>query len=496
MRPLVHAAAIAGLLIILLAIWRYISRRSLVIGRVLLAGLVLRVTLGFSLFAISYWDLPVLQHLHSSDGFWELAPDARSHYRHSREALEHGLASAWDHSAPLYVASYALWMSLVGVNPASGMLLNIVAFGLFSAVAVRFFRPTGRLDDDLPCALVIASLGLLPSVVIHGTQSLKDDLVLVSASFALLAAAVAYSSAPAWSAVRTSILAAAVSGGALLFLTGLRSYFALMVFVCLVLGAMVRTWTGRSAFLPTAVACSLFVLGSWTGYRAGEDPYWNPMRAAEVSVPNAPTRSDPPSAGGSPAAGERPDVFDAALLRLRASRLGFISAGGATNVVPVGEMQAEAERNWTDDWPALLTGVALLFVPIDLLVGLGLVEFGGGRGLLGISDLDTVLLDAIIVGILVIAWRRRQTVSSNLAIAAVTGGLFVLTATLLAYAVTNYGTLFRLRAMMLVPLWILALVLRPSERLAAVCARPDAALEAPSTASPDRVLARVPSSHS
>lgn len=463
---LLHGAALAGVLALLIVIWRDVSRRSAAVGHVLLAGLLVRSGLGLALFAISYWDLPVLAHLHAGDGFWELAPDARMHYNHAREALVHGLASSWDHSAPLYVASYAIWMWLVGTNPASGMLLNLVAFGLFSAVAVRFFRPVGRLNEDLPCVLVVAGLGLLPSIVIHGTQSLKDDLVLISAGCALLAGAAAYTAPPGWRMLLTAGPAAAASGASLLFLTGLRSYFALMLVVCLALGAAVRTWTGRRAFAASAFTCVLFVTGSWAGYHVGEDPYWNPMRANEFAVSAAPGGAVP-ERGEPSLEAQNIDLIDAVLRRLRDSRLGFISSGGATNVVAVDALDAERAPGWRDDVSALMIGVALIFVPIDLLIALEVVEFTGGRGLLGISDLDTLLLDAMILGIGALAWRRRRPLTPRLAVTIVAASLFLLTTTLLAYAVTNYGTLFRLRAMILVPLWMLALVHHPSNSQAA-----------------------------
>lgn len=468
---MLHTVAVAGVLLSLLAMWHAVKTRSRLLGHLLLAGLVVRATAGVTLFVLSYWDLPILASLHTGNGFWVFASDAQNYYLNARDVLERGLAHASDYGLPTYVALLAVWMRIVGASPLSGMLLNLLTFGLLSYVAVRFYRPTGLLRDDLPCAVVLGSFGLLPSIVAHSTQSLADDFVIAAAWVALMSAAAVFAAPPGWRALRTCVPAAVASGAALLFLTGLRSYFALMTVACLLPGAAVRLWIGRRALLATTVACLVFVLSSWSGYKTGEDPYWNPM--SQPAVPVTP-------AGGSDSLSARvlfqrigvriEQISAIAGQRLRESRLGFIYSRGDTNVASVTDPGNFTHRAW-DESRALLLGYGLIFVPIKLLKSEGLVHFSGGRGMLGIADVDTLLMDAVIATVAVLSWRKRQLVRANLAFFATAAGLFGLAATLLAYTVTNYGTLFRLRAMILVPVWVLALALRPTWPAVALNAR-------------------------
>jgi hypothetical protein len=451
-----HAGAVVAILLLLFAIWRDVRSRSPLLGHVLLAGLAVRGVAGTALFLLSYWNLPFLRSLHADDGFWLFAPDARVYYNNALDVLARGFAHAWDHGSPRYVALFAAWMRVVGANPFSGTILNLLIFGLLCAAIVRFFRPTGRWRDDLPCAIVLGGLGLLPSLVVHSTQSLTDDVVIAATFIALMSASTAYGSALGWSALGASIVAAVVSGSALLLLTDMRSYFALMIVACLLPAAMVRVWSGRKVLVATATTCVIFLSGSWSGYKMGEDPYWNPM----VEYSRVPTVTPRVTEGRSLSQRFRARVvrtFQTAWVRLRDSRLGFIASGGATNIVSLSDLKQEAPGGWRDGVRAALVGYCVLFIPIDVLARLDFVRFSGGQGLLAVTDLDTLLMDGTIVGVGVLLWRRRTHLRANPGFAVCAVVLFALTATLLAYTVTNYGTLILLRAMVVVPVWMLAL---------------------------------------
>jgi hypothetical protein len=105
----------------------------------------------------------------------------------------------------------------------------------------------------------------------------------------------------------------------------------------------------------------------------------------------------------------------------------------------------------------LLFGLGALFVPISVLQGVSGVEVPGGRGLLFLTDVDTLFIDLTIFATLVLLWTRRPEVRRHASYATFALMLGCLTALLLAYVVTNFGTLFRLRMLTVVPFWMLLL---------------------------------------
>jgi hypothetical protein len=114
-----------------------------------------------------------------------------------------------------------------------------------------------------------------------------------------------------------------------------------------------------------------------------------------------------------------------------------------------------------DHLRAAVFGLAVVFVPISVLkaiVGLGI---SGGRGLLAIADLDTVFLDLTTVAVFALLWTRRHTIGDRLPFVVFALILATTSAFLLGYVVTNYGTLWRLRSTVAIPLWILVVALSP-----------------------------------
>jgi hypothetical protein len=106
--------------------------------------------------------------------------------------------------------------------------------------------------------------------------------------------------------------------------------------------------------------------------------------------------------------------------------------------------------------------VAALFIPISLLRALSIVDFPGGRGLLVMTDFDTLYVDATIAVSLLLLYRNRGTARRQLPLVVFLVLLAGLTTITLAYVVTNFGTLFRLRLLAVVPLWALVLAIRGS----------------------------------
>jgi hypothetical protein len=96
-----------------------------------------------------------------------------------------------------------------------------------------------------------------------------------------------------------------------------------------------------------------------------------------------------------------------------------------------------------------------------LLTALSDVEIGGGQGFLRIADVDTVFLDALTLVVLVLVWRRRRLIDERWTLLLFGIVLSGITAVLLGYVVTNFGTLWRMRAVIALPIWMTVLTLTP-----------------------------------
>jgi hypothetical protein len=125
--------------------------------------------------------------------------------------------------------------------------------------------------------------------------------------------------------------------------------------------------------------------------------------------------------------------------------------------VAPGSLETLAVPKSSDRLALLSVGLAALFVPISILRALSIVTFHGGQGLLLVTDVDTVVIDLALALCLYLSFKRRHLplLPTGLCLAA----LGIVTTLLLAYVVTNYGTLFRLRLLAVTPLWLLPAVL-------------------------------------
>ena len=134
---------------------------------------------------------------------------------------------------------------------------------------------------------------------------------------------------------------------------------------------------------------------------------------------------------------------------IETARAGFVRTPGATNLVSADAPQRTVAAR-------LLRGFAATLLPISALKAAGVVEFTGGRGLLVVTDIDAIvnLLLVAVTASLVPAWWRRPRhiayVVYAIALAAAVWGP-------MAYVVTNFGTLFRLRVMVFVLVWLVLL---------------------------------------
>jgi hypothetical protein len=108
-----------------------------------------------------------------------------------------------------------------------------------------------------------------------------------------------------------------------------------------------------------------------------------------------------------------------------------------------------------------------MIIPRTIAQRLGILDLRGGRGLWLFADFDTIVFDVVClfcIVALVGAIRRRERLEPAfwliLIVTVVIGGL-------LAYTVSNFGTLFRHREMVLLGLLLLPLAALPTTNVAA-----------------------------
>jgi hypothetical protein len=114
-----------------------------------------------------------------------------------------------------------------------------------------------------------------------------------------------------------------------------------------------------------------------------------------------------------------------------------------------------------------LAGAVAMIVPRTIAQRLGILDLRGGRGLWLFADFDTIVFDVVglfFVVAMVGAIRRRERLDPTfwliLTVTVVIGGL-------LAYTVSNFGTLFRHREMVLLGLLLLPLAALPATNVVA-----------------------------
>lgn len=111
-----------------------------------------------------------------------------------------------------------------------------------------------------------------------------------------------------------------------------------------------------------------------------------------------------------------------------------------------------------------MAGAVALVLPQSIAQRIGLVAVGGGRGLMWFADIDTLVFDALLIVAVLIFFRgpKREVLRNPLF------WLVVVTTAMIAvplvYTVSNFGTLFRLRAMIFTGLALIPLAVAMSRR--------------------------------
>jgi hypothetical protein len=477
LRTLVNlaGAAIAGWVIF--RTYRGMRQRSISLAGIFAAGILARTATGLLLYCVSYFELPFARSLQLGDGFWTLAEDGKTYYWFAATAASTVGPFDADYSAvlsPFYTMVLAVWLSVVGSSPMAGLFLNLCLYALIAFVMVRICQPTGEWRRDVPGLIGLGAYSLSPSLVIHATQPLKEDLfyavvaIMYAGLLAVLRRATFRGVAPLGWMTSLGVLVALFVVTVLI--TEIRWYYSVIAWGALALVALLFAVVNRTTAFPHYAAINVILL-TVVGSAAIVDtpsPEQGYLRSVLVQSLHARTIAIP-----------------SMLAHVTGfARLGFLRTGGATNIViplqgnttpkhaairPAGPAELSPQaRNMVRASTAtpqtfmqrarlVATGIAIVFVPISILKQLSIVDMPGGSGLLPLTDVDTVFLDVTVGSVLVLLWRRRRLIGDRLPFVVFALVMALGTAVLMGYVVTNYGTLFRLRPMIAVPLWFAVL---------------------------------------
>lgn len=468
---LFHVLFVALVLTGLAAACWWVYQRSPQLGAVVCAGAALRVAGGGGLFAISYLNLDFLSQIHTGDGFWDLAPDGRVYYNLALRVASGGLGavSSADPS-PFYVATLGLWLQAAGPYVLSAVLFNLVCFVaacLAIAVGLRPWEPDpalpGRTVRRDAALVALASLSFSPVLLLLGTQVLKDSffallIVLISVgAIKLIEALSGWRSRPGWAVGAWLLVVLVAQYG----IAATRAYYS--VFVWAAFAGALAVLLARRRRLAVAAASGALLCALWLAFVIGAGSYYVyyaglVSKATGVQVPTMAFGGWSETVRGGIS---EPDVSGVAGSFV-ALRRGFVYTGGATSLAEKEDAaaMASAGRVLRD----LSLGLAAMFVPISILQELSLVSIAGGRGFLVVTDLDTLFIDLSLVGIGLFLFRQRACLGRRAPQVLFAALMVFLCAILLAYVVTNFGTLFRLRLLAVVPAWLAPLVAASREQ--------------------------------
>ena len=507
--------------------YRYVASQSRVLGAIVAIAMLVRTALGLALFWISYLRLPVAESLQLGGGFWQVFQDATGTYQNAAWAAETHQLFSLDHAlaAPVFLNVTTVWMMVVGISPAAGLYLNLCLYTLLVVLIVRFFAPVNDWRRDLPCIVSVTGYSFMPAILIHSTQPVKEELAYVLVAVLCLGTLtlvrVLRQRAMTPQARAAGAAAGAMLAIALFGMAGVRWYLAFIQWCALALVLALFAIRGRASSL------SRYVTGSMAALVVGWLAIWGGAGNNFASV--MPGLEGVSISADAPALRQIREWPSYLLLRVRMTRMGFLAAGGGTNIViPLASdsaagqaraaelVKAEAESAFSlqrqraaaraatspertltaaaprvltpvatitppvtppvnqftaiaraipvsisDELKAITWGLALLFVPISLVQATGGIAIGSGRGLLRVTDLDTIFLDAAMASMLALLWTRRRAIGDRLPLLVIGGILSGVTAVLLGYSVTNFGTLWRMRPLAIIPLWVMAVALSP-----------------------------------
>jgi len=499
--------ALAGIGIFWL--WRSVAQTSRIILWIVTAGTLIRAVGGQLAFWISYEHWPFARSLQVGRGLWIFAMDAVTYFDTASAAAQRGPAAIMSLPRTLgsvcYVQLLSIGLLAFGSVTAVAILLNIAAYLGTCAMALKL---AGTKTPNGIVIFSIAVLSLSPSIVMWSLQPLKDTvfLFLVTAFFvaAYVLQQVWTDGAASFRAGRnvavTALLAVLVYA-----IAGIRWYFGFALVVAVVPFAIVAILRGPhrvAALISAIVLAPLLVVMVY----AAAEPYIPEALHPSVGLAGGEARPDTNvltevdearrgfdrSAGATLiGAGDAIKKIDASLgakeSRVRVTppasrtattptpatattasgtalppprpiRTGAAPSSPATpQVADEGGVGGASVAVPTSPVARLTAGTAALVLPRWVAQRLGIIKVAGGRGLWVFVEADTIAFDIVllfaIIGVVRAVPRGALRVPVFWLILLVTGGIAIA----VAYTVSNFGTLFRHRDMILLGLTLLPL---------------------------------------
>ena len=423
----------------------WVYRKSATLGLIVIVGTLVRLALGVVLYVISKYHLAILTTFQAGDGFWTLAPDAGVYYALASDAASGNSTALLGSPSPTYLRVLALWLSAAGATPMNAVLFNVVCY-LVAAIGLASLSGQ-RVQRWLP--VVLFSFSFYPALVLSSSQVLKDAffmtlIVLSGISVRTVLRYMCASNLEHAYSLSASVTATAVAIAAI---SGVRTYYGVFIWLAIAVALALGSWRlGKGSRVPRAVLSALLLMLFWAAFMVGAGAYY--QYYGQLVTRMVGTRI-PVLSGSSP----EPASADLSELikRLESLREGFINSGGATNLVFRRRSASAGTRDMLKDAGM---GVAATFVPISVLKALSVVKFEGGRGFLTITDIDTLFLDASLMVMGLMVYRWRATAGWNLPVLVFFLALAIIATVTIAYVVTNFGTLFRLRMLAVAPAWM------------------------------------------
>jgi hypothetical protein len=469
-------------------------------------GFLIRALGGQALFWVSWLRLPIARSLQLGDGLWFYAVDAHGYMRYAEAILRAGpTAVFWiDATYPSHFFVQVLTIGAAAFGPVASVaiLLNTLAYLTTCLVIVRVAPPSG--PARLPCLVALAAVTFGPGAILWSLQPLKDT-VLTALAVAMVGACAAWQSA--WSEPDRRVAQRRIgtsAAGMLVFMyaiAGTRWYFGAIIWIACAAFLVLTAIAARRRWMAALAALVVFLLLAQSLRLGGADDIspWmrrqlDPrtaiagLRLSEVtaelgdvrrgfdSTPGASTiasgraLSAPTGAASLPPSTRAPSVPVPASDRaasFEAAPPGAIAQPAATSNSAAGVDASDGlpgESRIRRTTRLLAVGVAALVLPVSVGQELGLLRVGGGRNLWAFVELDTIAFDLVLL--FAIAYCARWLLRGHrpTPLFVMFGIVLAATALPMAYTVTNFGTLFRLREMIYVLAAVLPLTLASDVR--------------------------------
>lgn len=457
-------------------LWRRVASADRWTGRLVTGGLLLRVALGLALFWLSYLPIPITPGLEDDNGIWFFAKDGSGYFRAAWELAESGPTSIAtypsDYAATFFVKILASSILALGNAAPVGLIVNLFAY-LLTCLALLSILPA----RSTATTAAIGALSFSPSLILWTLQPLKDVVFLcLIASFV----AVAFAWQKQWRPMgeRASTWRRVGSGAGLVALlygvAGIRWYFALLLLLASIpffalSWLRVREWR---LLLASMLVLAGFVAAFFVGGGAYVPaPLWEVLRGSSrrglVDLPLS----------------MRDEILNA--------RIGFKKTPGNTDIHTPEEVSAASlsaqnrppptavPAQVSDDESAggarfrdasmsaksvsahasqLMVGLSAMVLPRFAGEALGIFQVGGSRGLWLFAEGDTLFFDAVVLLAFMAltravrngGWRSPVLVLVVFTTAAI--------GAMLAYTITNFGTLFRHRGMVFIGLVMIPII--------------------------------------